>query len=45
MPSACGQLVACGTGTVILHEIEDAGGTRLSGPALSDQPWTGRHWE
>lgn len=43
--SACGQLVACGTGTVILLEIEDSVGTRLRGPTLGDQPWIGRHWE
>jgi methionyl-tRNA formyltransferase len=45
VPSACGQLVACGTGTIILLELEDAAGTRLGGTALSDQPWTGKRWE
>jgi len=43
--SACGQLVACGSGSVILLEIENAAGTRLRGTALSDQPWTGKRWE
>ena len=43
--SACGQLVACGTGTVVLLELEDAAGTRLRGTALSDQPWTGKRWD
>ena len=42
--SACGQLVACGTGTVIVLEIEDETGRRLSGRALSEQPWTGQRY-
>lgn len=42
--AACGLLVACGTGAVILLELEDEHGVVLSGPALSDQPWTGRRW-
>ena len=43
--SACGQLVACGSGAVILLDVEDEAGTRLRGPALSDQPWTGKRWD
>lgn len=43
--SACGQLVACGSGAVILLEVEDDAGTRLRGQALSEQPWTGKRWE
>jgi methionyl-tRNA formyltransferase len=42
--SACGQLVACGSGAVVLLEVEDEAGTRLRGQALSDQPWTGKRW-
>ena len=44
--AACGQLVACANGTgVILLEVDDGTGTRLSGRALSDQDWTGLRWE
>ena len=42
--SACGQLVACGSGAVILLDVEDEAGTRLRGPALSEQDWTGKRW-
>ena len=41
---ACGQLVACGRGAVILLELEADNGEVLRGRALSDQPWTGRRW-
>jgi methionyl-tRNA formyltransferase len=43
-PSACGQVVACGSGAVILLEAEDAAGTRLRGQPLSEQQWTGKRW-
>jgi len=43
--SACGQLVACGSGAVILLDVEDEAGTRLRGPSLSDQPWSGKRWD
>jgi methionyl-tRNA formyltransferase len=43
--AACGQLVACGSGALVVLEIEDAAGTRLRGRALSEQPWTGLRWE
>jgi methionyl-tRNA formyltransferase len=44
--AACGQLVACGSGAVVLLDIEDATeGTRLRGRALSELPWTGLRWE
>jgi hypothetical protein len=36
--------VACGTGSVVLLELEDDAGTRLRGQALSDQPWVGKKW-
>jgi methionyl-tRNA formyltransferase len=42
--SACGQLVACGSGAVVLLEVEDDAGTRLRGQALSEQPWTGKRF-
>jgi methionyl-tRNA formyltransferase len=42
--AACGLLVACGTGTVVLLELEDEHGVVLAGPDLSEQPWTGRRW-
>jgi methionyl-tRNA formyltransferase len=41
---ACGQLVACGTGSVLLLEVEDADGGVLSGRVLSEQRWAGRAW-
>ena len=43
--SACGQLVACGSGAVVLLEVEDDAGTKLRGQTLSDQPWTGKRWD
>ena len=42
--SACGQLVACASGSVILLEVEDESGTRLRGQQLSEQQWTGKRW-
>lgn len=42
--SACGQLVACGSGAVVLLEVEDDAGTQLRGQALSDQQWTGKRF-
>jgi methionyl-tRNA formyltransferase len=45
MQSACGQLVACGSGSIILLELEDAAGNRLRGRALSDQLWAGKRFE
>ena len=39
---ACGQLVACGRGAIVVLELEDADGTVLRGRALSDMNWTGR---
>ncbi|HWC73502.1 MAG TPA: methionyl-tRNA formyltransferase [Gemmatimonadales bacterium] len=42
--SACGQLVACGSGAVILLELEDEHGTLLHGRTLSDQPWIGKRF-
>lgn len=42
--AACGQLVACGTGTIILLEVQSATGLRLNGRALAEQSWTGQRW-
>jgi methionyl-tRNA formyltransferase len=42
--AACGQLVACGSGGVILLQVEAPDGTILPGRRLSDQPWNGRLW-
>jgi len=44
-PSACGQLVACGSGAVILLDVQDDAGTTLRGQALSEQQWTGKRFE
>lgn len=41
---ACGQAVACGTGAIVLLELEDERGEILKGPRLSDQAWEGRVW-
>ncbi len=37
---ACGQLVACGSGAVVLLEVEADDGSILQGPALADQAWS-----
>jgi methionyl-tRNA formyltransferase len=39
---ACGQLVACGRGAIVLLEIARADGAIVRGRALSDLDWTGR---
>ena len=41
---ACGQLVACGQGAVVLLEIEGDDGAVLRGRALSEQHWAGKRW-
>jgi methionyl-tRNA formyltransferase len=45
IPEACGQLVACGEGAVVLLEVESAEGRVLRGPALAELPWTGMRWD
>lgn len=40
--AACGQLVACGTGAVVLLEVETDTLGVVSGYALQDQDWRGR---
>jgi methionyl-tRNA formyltransferase len=42
---ACGQLVSCADGAVVVLEVEDDRGEVLRGRALSEQPWTGRRWQ
>ena len=41
---ACGQLVACGQGAVILLEVESEHGRVLQGRALGEADWRGRTW-
>ncbi len=42
--AACGQMVACGRGAIILLEVEREDGTLLKGRELSDQSWKGETW-
>jgi methionyl-tRNA formyltransferase len=42
--SACGQLVACGKGFIVLLELEGPNGEILCGPELSERQWAGRIW-
>jgi methionyl-tRNA formyltransferase len=41
---ACGQVVACGTGAIVVLEVESPDGTIVKGPALSAADWTGKAW-
>ena len=41
---ACGQVVACSPGAVVLLQLEADDGEVLEGRRLADQPWTGRRW-
>src|SRR5213078_2129489 len=41
---ACGQLVACGQGAVMLLEVESEYGRVLRGRALGEADWPGRTW-
>jgi methionyl-tRNA formyltransferase len=43
--AACGQVVACGAGAVVMLELEAADGTLLRGPRLCEQDWAGRVWQ
>ncbi|HEY3279489.1 MAG TPA: methionyl-tRNA formyltransferase [Gemmatimonadales bacterium] len=43
--AACGQVVACGDGAVVILELEAADGTLLRGPRLAEQDWAGRVWQ
>lgn len=42
--SACGQMIACGSGAVILLKLEDDAGNALQGQRLSDQRWAGKRF-
>ena len=42
--ASCGQLVACGRGTLLLLEVEGDDGEVLKGRRLADQNWTGKVW-
>ena len=42
--SACGQLVACKSGAVILLHVEDETGTELRSELLSEQHWAGKRF-
>jgi len=44
LEASCGQLVACGTGAVLLLELEADDGEILRGRRLSEQPWSGKVW-
>jgi methionyl-tRNA formyltransferase len=41
---ACGQVVACGQGAVLLLQLEDDDGQILEGRDLSEQDWKGKSW-
>ena len=41
---ACGQVVACGSGSVVILELEESDGRVLKGSALSDLEWKGMVW-
>lgn len=42
--SACGQIVACGDGALLLLEVEDEERRCLKGYQLCEQPWQGEVW-
>lgn len=42
--AACGQVVQCGQGAVLLLELEGPSGELLRGAALADRRWTGKVW-
>jgi methionyl-tRNA formyltransferase len=41
---SCGHVVACGSGCVLILEIEADDGTILKGSSLSNCDWTGKVW-
>jgi methionyl-tRNA formyltransferase len=43
-PRACGQIVACGAGALLLLELEEQSGGLLKGVELSEQAWQGMVW-
>lgn len=42
--TACGQVVACGQGAIVLLELERVTGEILAGRELSDRQWEGKVW-
>lgn len=42
--SACGQIVGCGRGSIVLLELEGEDGAVLSGHNLIKQEWSGKVW-
>jgi methionyl-tRNA formyltransferase len=42
--SACGQMVACGKGALVLLELEGENGQTLCRRELSEQAWRGKVW-
>jgi len=42
--SACGQMVSCGKGAVVLLELEGPEGEIVRGRQLTDQRWGGKTW-
>jgi len=42
---ACGQVVKCGDGMVVLNEVEDRSGRLYSGIDLCNLNWQGRRWK
>jgi methionyl-tRNA formyltransferase len=42
--AACGQVVSCGAGAIVLLELQADDGEVLRGRRLSEQPWKGRVW-
>jgi methionyl-tRNA formyltransferase len=43
-PKACGQIVACGSGALLLLELEKPDGEILRGVPLCEQAWRGMVW-
>lgn len=44
IPDACGQVVACRSGAIVLSELEGEDGRVLRGRDLADRAWTGLVW-
>lgn len=44
LESACGQVIACGKGAILLLELEGDHHELLRGRRLSDAPWKGNVW-
>ncbi len=41
---ACGQVVACGRGAIVILEVEDPDGRILKGMDLAEMKWNGKVW-